>query len=367
MKLTRLIASLFLVTVVALPASALALSTPQNLTLVGGIYTSDNTPTFTWSYSPGATWFEYRHDSATYTGIGSATSITLPAQADGWHGFVVRARDNNGNISGEATLNYEIDTVGPTVPLIEPSGADEDEEVTLSVKPTGESTVNSCDLYISGDYIGHMTQSGSKFIYDFTFTRDGHYSIYTKCTDWDGNTTKSATRTFWVDKNTSPTNNTSNEADKGDLIKMTCPKVNSVNDPCRAVYYWGDDNRRHAFPNEGVFFSWYTDFDDVVEVSDDFMSDIQLGQNVTYKPGTVVIKFDTSEAVYAVAEGGILRHYLTPSLVAADYGSNWYHDYLVSVPDVFFNDYSVGTVIDSNSDYDPDDAEDNVIDIDDNF
>jgi hypothetical protein len=51
----------------------------------------------------------------------------------------------------------------------------------------------------------------------------------------------------------------------------------------------------------------------------------------------------------------------------SDYGSDWSSHDLIVIPDVFFNNYSIGSVIDSSTDYDPEDAEDGVTSIDDNF
>ncbi len=356
-------------------AKAAFLEKPQDLTLVGGIYTNDTTPRFTWHPADGATWYEYRFDESSYIGLSNVFGITLATQDDGWHIFAVRAHNNSGSVSSEASIVYEIDTQGPTVPLVTPSTADEDEEVTISVDPSGEADVTGCDLYVEGDFVGDMNEDDGEWELDYTFTQDDTYSVYAKCTDGDGNTTTGPTRIIDVDDDNNDSNNDDDDndvdgdddAEEGDLIKMECDGYTPVNDPCTAVYYWGTDNRRHPFPTESTYFSWYNDFDDVIEVSDDFMEDISLGDNVTYKPGTVVVKFDTADDVYAVAEGGILRHYLTPSLVSSDYGSDWADDDLVSVPDVFFNDYTIGSDIDSSSDYDPDDAEDGVEDIDDNF
>ena len=156
-------------------------------------------------------------------------------------------------------------------------------------------------------------------------------------------------------------------ANEGDLIKTQCGENAAADDQCRAVYYLGVDGQRHLFPNADVYFSWYDDFNDVVIISSDEMNGYEMGKNVTLKPGTSVIKFATDDAIYAVAEGGVLRHYLTPQLVAADYGDDWYKNDLVIMSDTFFNDYRMGQDIDSNDDYDPKDAESGVISIDDNF
>ena len=352
--------------VVTFPAvSQAAVSTPANLTIVGGKYTNDTTPTFTWSAPSGATWYEVRIDGGSYIGLSNVLAYTASTLANGWHNFTVRAHDNSGAVSSESLITFEIDTIGPVVPAVTPSAADEDEPVTFTVAPSGEAWTSSCTLYVSGSSVGTMTSTAAgTFTKTYTFVNDGNYSVHATCVDGDGNTTVGTARTVYVDNDDVIYDWV---AEEGDLIKLSCSTYPSVNDPCKAVYYWGEDGKRHPFPNEAVFYSWYSDFNDVIEVSSSTMSSIAMGENVTIKPGTSVVKFATSSAVYAVAEGGILRHYLTPSLVISDYGSDWSSRDLVVISDVFFSNYTIGSVIDSSSDYDPSSAEAGVTSIDDNF
>ncbi len=344
--------------VLSFPAlSHASVGMPLNLSIVGGKYTNDTTPTFTWSAGTGATWYEYRVDNGTYVGLSNVFTTTLGTQANGWHSFDLRAHNNVGEVSAQTTLVYEIDTAGPTVPSVSPSTATEDQAVTFTVTPSGEAWTTGCDLYVSGARVGAMTGSSTgKYSKSYTFANDGSYAVYANCTDGDGNSTVGSSRTVSVANVGTVAND--DEAEEGDLIKTSTSS---------SVYYWGDDGKRHAFPNENTYYSWYSDFDDVIVISTSLMSDLTIGENVTIKPGTAVVKFATSDDVYAIAEGGILRHYLTPSLVVSDYGSDWSSHDLIVIPDVFFNNYSIGSVIDSSSDYDPEDAEDGVTSIDDNF
>lgn len=348
--------TLFGIAVIGFPMMAqAAVGAPQNLSIVGGRYTNDTTPTFTWTPGSGATWYEYRLDGGSLTGISNVQSYTLGVLGDGWHNFTLRSRNNAGQISNEVSLSFEIDTVGPTVPSVSPSSATEDEPVTFTVKPTGEAWTTSCTLYVGSSSVGAMTGSSTgTYSKTHTFTNDGSYSVHALCVDGDGNRTTGPSRTVTVRE----VDEDDNEVEEGSLIKTSSSS---------SVYYYGQDGKRHVFPNEDVFFSWYHDFDDVVTVSSSFMSSLSIGENVTIKPGTAVVKFATSQEVYAIAEGGILRHYLTPSLLEADYGSDWSRNDLVVIPDVFYSHYSIGSVIDSPSDYDPEDTEDGVTSIDDNF
>lgn len=169
----------------------------------------------------------------------------------------------------------------------------------------------------------------------------------------------------YIDVETDQTPVTSNIA-AGDLIKTACSDSAAADDPCKAVYYLAEDGKRHAFPNEKIYFTWYEDFDDVVTISSSDMADYSLGSNVTYHPGTRMVKFPSVNTVYAVAKGGVLRAVGSESVASALYGSSW-NQYIDDLSEVFYTNYTFGDDIDSSSDYDVDEAEASVSNIDDNF
>jgi photosystem II stability/assembly factor-like uncharacterized protein len=141
------------------------------------------------------------------------------------------------------------------------------------------------------------------------------------------------------------------EAQQSNLIKIACIGETNENDPCRAVYYYADDGKRHAFPNERVYFTWFEDFDDVIEVSLDFMSDIPLGSNVTYHPGAHMVKFQTTRTVYVVSRAGVLRPLASESVAGALYGLDW-NQQIDDISDSFFSDYSFGESVDVAEEFD---------------
>lgn len=111
-----------------------------------------------------------------------------------------------------------------------------------------------------------------------------------------------------------------------------------------AVYYCGADGRRFVFVNQKVYNSWYRDFSGVQMITDIEMSQIKLGGNVTYRPGTKLVKIQTDPKVYAVAHGGVLRYVTTPAIAAKLYGSGW-AKLVEDIPDTSFIDYTVGADI----------------------
>lgn len=121
----------------------------------------------------------------------------------------------------------------------------------------------------------------------------------------------------------------------GDLIK--CPDFSSV-------YYLSEDDKRYVFPNEKIYFSWYDDFDDVVTITCNELGDYMIGGNITYKPGTRLVKIPSIPTVYAVEEGGALRAIQDEEQAIAIFGANW-ASLVDDLPESFFPAYEVGETL----------------------
>lgn len=133
-----------------------------------------------------------------------------------------------------------------------------------------------------------------------------------------------------------------------------------------AVYYYAEDGLRYVFPNSKVYFTWYEDFDDVVWLSDSDMATIQIGGNVTYKPGIKMVKINSSPQVYAVGSGGILRGIKSEEVASELYGEDWNQN-IDDIPDGFFGNYEIGNDIEFSSQYDQDVEEQDALSIDDDL
>jgi len=118
----------------------------------------------------------------------------------------------------------------------------------------------------------------------------------------------------------------------GDLIKASQA----------AVYYYDTDGKRYVFPNENTYYSWYSDFSGVKEISDTELAAVPIGGNVTIRPGTFLVKITTDPKVYAVTTGGMLHWVETADIAQKLWLSNW-ADWVVDVPDSFFTNYTVST------------------------
>lgn len=116
------------------------------------------------------------------------------------------------------------------------------------------------------------------------------------------------------------------------------------------VYYIGADGRRHSFPNPKVYFSWFPDFSRVRIVASRELADIPLGANLTYRPGTRLVKFATDPRVYAVDADRRLRWVKTEAVAVALYGPFWARQ-VDDVSDAFYMDYRFGQDVDRSEDY----------------
>ncbi|MBI4591891.1 hypothetical protein HY733_00355 [Candidatus Uhrbacteria bacterium] len=136
---------------------------------------------------------------------------------------------------------------------------------------------------------------------------------------------------------------TESELQAGDLIRG---EISS------SVYYYGDDGLRYVFPNDKTYFTWYEDFDDVQWVSDATLAAIQIGGNVTYKPGVKMLKINSDPTVYAVGGGSVLSAIESEEVAEELYGSNW-NQQIDDVPDGLFGNYEIGRRIEFASQYSP--------------
>lgn len=135
---------------------------------------------------------------------------------------------------------------------------------------------------------------------------------------------------------------TASAATSGSLIKASGA----------AVYYMGGDGKRYVFPDQKTYLTWYSDFSSVITISDAELASIQIGGNVTARPGVKLVKITTDPKVYAVGANGSLHWITTEAIAVALYGANW-ASMVNDVPDAFFVNYTVGSDITDASQYSP--------------
>jgi hypothetical protein len=126
----------------------------------------------------------------------------------------------------------------------------------------------------------------------------------------------------------------------GDLIKIPDDgDVATLNDT--AVYYYAANGKRYVFPNEKTYFTWYPDFSNVLIIPLDQMALVPIGGNVTYRPGTRMLKFQTDPKTYIVTRGGVLRWAMTEEVARGWFGTNW-NTFIDDVSESFYINYTFG-------------------------
>jgi hypothetical protein len=113
-----------------------------------------------------------------------------------------------------------------------------------------------------------------------------------------------------------------------------------------AVYYCGADGKRHAFPNDRIYFTWYVDFKNVKTITEAELAAVPLGKNVTYRPGIKMVKIESLPNVYAIEKGGTLRWIKSPDIATSMYGTTW-NKKVDDISDAFFTNYTMGEDITS--------------------
>jgi hypothetical protein len=108
-----------------------------------------------------------------------------------------------------------------------------------------------------------------------------------------------------------------------------------------AVYFCGANGKRFVFPNDKIYFTWYGDFKTVTTITNEELAAIPLGGNVTYRPGSRMVKIESLPNVYAVEKGGVLRWIKSPDVAQTLYGDGWKKK-VDDISDAFFGNYTFG-------------------------
>ena len=117
----------------------------------------------------------------------------------------------------------------------------------------------------------------------------------------------------------------------GDVIKGSRPDL----------YYYGSDDLRHTFTSDADYKTWFTSTAQVKNIKDSELQAIRIGANMTYRPGTRLIKIATDPKVYAVEPGGVIHAIRGEAVAKALYGAEWLK-LVDTINDLFFPDYTIG-------------------------
>ncbi len=267
----------------------------------------------------------------------------------------------------------------PTIGTVSPVMATANVPVNLTASVQSAVPIQSCNLYVDLEDVGAMTVLNGIASRSYTFLSGGSRIAFVFCRDTSGGMAAGANTAIWSEgaiqsqpplstPTPSPTPtpvptptptppitepiNTTPVSTVRLLVKLACPANPLPEDPCTAVYYIGTDGKRHAYTSGRVFLTWYQNFDGVQTVAPQTLSGYPLGKNVTYRPGSRMVKFASLNKVYAITRGASLRWVKTEEVARALYGADW-NTKIDDIPDAFYNDYSFGPDIDTAASYVP--------------
>jgi len=275
-------------------------------------------------------------------------------------------------ISVSFLMSHAASAAGATISAVSPATATVGTPVTFTATVSAPSGIKSCTLSVDLADVGSMNVYGNTASLAYTFTAGGSRIAFVYCHDNAGGISSGPNTAVWVTGQiiTQPPLNPGQEttpetpstpsspaaatttAMARTLVKLVCPEGAASDDPCKAVYYVGADGKRHAFPNEKAYFTWYQDFSGVNEISASELAAIPLGNNITYRPGVRMVKFTTLNKVYAVGPGGVLRWIASEDVARALYGDNW-NQQIDDIADPFYVNYTFGSDVNTAADFNP--------------
>lgn len=243
----------------------------------------------------------------------------------------------------------DTDTTAPIVASVTlPTFSPPNVPVNITASYSDDIGVTGCVLQVNGGLVGPMNIAAGTANISYAFgSGSDYYYVTVECSDAAGNL---GNKTAQITISDNPGTGTMPTGYQDKLVKLKCPanKVIDPNDPCKAVYFVGRDGKRHAFPNEHVYYTWYTNFGGVIELNSTELAGMTLGANVTYHPGVRLVKFPSVNKVYAVTRGGLLRWVKTEAAAIALYGADWSKK-VDDISEAFYANYKFGADIDTGS------------------
>jgi len=110
-----------------------------------------------------------------------------------------------------------------------------------------------------------------------------------------------------------------------------------------SVYFLAPDAKRYIFPSEQIFYKWFDDFKDVIEVSDEVLASFKLGTRIKLPPGTLM-KIQSDPKVYVVDQEGNKRHIASEEVAKELFGFQW-NENIIDIDVTQYLDYPTGDQI----------------------
>jgi len=265
------------------------------------------------------------------------------------NGFTCTVEDGYYKVEGLHHSGAAETSLGGGLALVAPSNIsiviNDDDPVTTSPNVTLTlGATDASDMMISNS-LDFSTSSWESYATSKAWTLtggDGEKTVYAKFRSIEGGVSMIIWDTIMMEAGIAPTELTAEPELYGGEVEIN-DLVKGPNHS--AVYFVGNDGKRHAFPNEPVYFSYYADFSQVKVISNASLAAIPLDGNVTMRPGTWLIKIQSVDKVYAVEPGGVIRWITTQEVADELYGA--WTGIVIDISDAFWLDYTEGADITS--------------------
>lgn len=115
------------------------------------------------------------------------------------------------------------------------------------------------------------------------------------------------------------------------------------------VYYITEGGKRRVFMNEASYYTWFSSFEGLKQVSAEILASFPLDGIMLPKAGTVLVKIQSSPKVYLLEATTDefkpqLREIDSEATAIALYGADW-ADYVIDVEPTFFTKFALGAVV----------------------
>lgn len=138
---------------------------------------------------------------------------------------------------------------------------------------------------------------------------------------------------------------------KMELVSVVRPNSYIKGKSYDTVYYVDEDFVRHAFYNEAIFATYESSFANVNIVTDATLPFLKMGSLMLPKTGSVLLKWESTNPVYAVNDEGRVLHRFAGEEVAVNLvGKDW-ADYVLDLPITMWGRFTVGADINTTDDH----------------
>lgn len=229
------------------------------------------------------------------------------------------------------TINTSSNPTLPATPvdytISNVSTTQNDNSILISWTSGGSVTlINVLASYDSGatwDYVTEGAYDTGNFTWDIPASPEGNTVLFkVQSTDRIVITGEADSSPVTLQEETvDPTTPPNEPAD--DITSQVSPGMLVKATSFSTVYLVTDEYTRRPFPTESVFSTYADSFTDVVEISDDLITQLPMGRPVLPRAGSVLVKTQLDARVYEVSDNDQLVYLTSEAQAALRHGDSW--------------------------------------------